>query len=507
MKFESESQLSVRCFKCGCFGHRGLQCENLISERSQNPAGGMLDKCWICGCLGHIAEECKEKEVTCFSCGEKGHKQEDCTSPMANCWNCGKRGHIKKGCPLKKNVGMCFYCHQVGHHSKDCDQKVCYICSSKNHLCTRCPFKGPRGALLLGTNRYFGRMRHTPRTQDHRKAFHTSQFSKSLIMDNQYYQSFAHQQQTPRCIRPNSDLLPLSSTQERTRAASQERAPVALRRNSDPVGYTDYMRPQQLDHPRLTHSLDDFELGANQSSLRSISPQSGFGRQSSDFDGSGFDMRDLFSPTDESLLKVTESEKDSSPMVPSLDGRRKSLIQINGSVWKEIAAESDPGVPSWGNSSNVWRSWDKGSRVELSNPEVPLTNKLNVKPEAEEKSGIDGVDFTSRENDCVDTKINEGEEGEAKPVQDQPTVQVQPSQENDVQDELERLREQLEKVKATLVEKEQQLGKTQQIVKRLKEVINLENDEHSTKRVDLRKRCANCIQIMKNLDSCEECVI
>jgi len=598
MVFESESQLSVRCFKCGCFGHRGLQCENFLSERrSQNPnAGGMLDKCWICGCLGHIAVECKEKEVTCFSCGERGHKQEDCTSPMANCWNCGKRGHIKKGCPLKKNVGMCFYCHQVGHHSKDCDQKVCYICASKNHLWTRCPLKGLRGGFQPRSNGYFRRMRHFPRRHDHRKAFHPQQFSNPL-MHNQYYQSFAHQQQTPTCIRPKSDLLPLSSTQERTLAVSQERTPVALRRNSDPVGYSGYLGPPQLDHPRMTHSLDDFELVANQSSLRSVSPQSGFGGQRSDFDGTGFDMGDIFSPSDESLLKVTESEKDSSPMmVPLLDGRRKSLIR-NSSVWKEIAPESDPGVSSWGSSSDVWRSWDKGLRVELTNQEVPLASKLNGKPE--ETSEIVGVDFTSKEKDCVDTIINEGEEGEAKPVQDQPTVQPiqetqtkssevpetvaggtmpgsspdvmgQPSptvtsistkdstsshisisttssgtqdvvkaqtveasllevtkltskivessktesrleiqrQENDVQEELERVREQLAKAKATLAEKEQQLDKTQKIVQRLKEVIILENvEEHSTKGVDVRNRCANCIQILKNLESCEECVM
>jgi len=459
---------------------------------------------------------------------------------------------------LKKNVGMCFYCHQVGHHSKDCDQKVCYICSSKNHLWTRCPLKGlqGQGGFQPCSNGYFKRMRHISRRQDHRKAFHPPQFSNPMMLDNQYYQSFVHQQQTPRCIRVKSDLLPLSSTQERSLGMSQERLPATLRRNSDPVGYSGYLGPSQLGHPRMRHSLDDFELVANQSSLHSVSPQSGYGGQRSDFDGNGIDMGDVFSPSDESLLKVTESEQDSSPMVPPLGGRRNSLIQSNSSVWNEIAPESDQGVPSWGSSSDIWRSLDTRLHVEVTIPKVQQMNKRNGKPE--ENSGIGGVDFTSSEKDCFDTTINEGEEGRARPVQDQLTVQpIQETQtkssevpesgtgekvtrftprqrspratkistkdttsshisesttssgtQENVQEELERMRELLATANATLVEKEEQLEKTQKIVQRLKEVIVLENvDEHSTKGVDVRNRCANCIQILKNLKSCEECVM
>merc|ERR1719193_2843739 len=124
-------------------------------------------------------------------------------------------------------------------------------------------------------------------------------------MGNPYYQSLANHQQTPMCIRPKSDLLPLSFTQERTLEVSQERTPVAMRRNSDPVGYTAHLGPPELDHPRLTHALDDFDLVANQSSLRSVSPQFRFGGQRSDL----FDMGEILSRSDESSLKVTESEK------------------------------------------------------------------------------------------------------------------------------------------------------------------------------------------------------
>jgi len=348
MKFENESQLSVRCFKCGCFGHRGLQCENYLADRrSQNSsAGGMLEKCWICGCLGHIAVECKEKTVTCFSCGQRGHKQEDCISPMANCWNCGERGHIKKDCPVKMNVGMCFYCHKVGHHSKDCDKKVCYICESKDHLWTHCPLKGARG-FQPHRNGYMRRMRHLQHGPDHQKTFQQKHFSKQLLYDNQCYQSFGQQQQ-PRCIRSKS--VPILSKQ--VRAIAQER-PMPLRRNSEPVGYSASFGSSQ-EHSQFPQSLDDYEWMLNQSSLNTIAPQVGSVGLSmrSDQDGSGFSMAEGFSRSDESSMRVTESENDS--VVPALESRHRSLIQSVIADWKkDISREPDHGLSTWC-SSEVW---------------------------------------------------------------------------------------------------------------------------------------------------------
>jgi len=545
MVFESESQLSVRCFKCGCFGHRGLQCENYLSDRrSQNSSsGGMLEKCWICGCLGHIAVECKEKTVTCFSCGQRGHKQEDCTSPMANCWNCGERGHIKKDCPVKKNVGMCFYCHQVGHHSKDCDQKVCYICESKGHLWTRCPLKGLRGGFQHRTNGYTRRMRHVSRGQDHQKAFQPRQFSNQLLFDNQYYQSFEHQQQTPRCIRPKSDLLPLSTAQERTIA--QERTPMPLRRNSDIIGYSAPLGPS-LEPPHLPQSMDDFELVLNQSSVRSMSPQFRSGGLRSDQEGSGFSMADVFSRSDESSMKVTESEKDSSTVMPLLDGCRKSLVQL-------------PGLPSWGSSSEVWSSWDTGLRVELSIPEAggegerrpverhPVQDQEPVQPAQETQTvssdvrdvaaadttvgnASNVIDATNPSPTTTSTSAKEDVKSRtlerfvpkatgklSNSEKSSKTESRFETQESDLQEELKRVREQLAEAKTKLVDKEEQLDKTQKMVQALKDVMYLESvvkkkfcpnkDEHSTKGEDVSNRCANCIQILKNLESCEECTM
>jgi len=405
MKFEGESQLSVRCFKCGCFGHRGLQCENYLSERrSQNSsAGGMLEKCWICGCLGHIAVECKEKTVTCFSCGERGHKQEDCTSPMANCWNCGERGHIKKDCPVKKNVGMCFYCHQVGHHSKDCGQKVCYICESKDHLWTRCPLKGTRGFQPRGG--YMRRMRHLQRGQPHQKAYQQEHFSNQLLFNSQYYQSFGHQAHNPRCIRPKS--VPLSS--EETRTIAQER-PMALRTNSDPMYSGSF--GSSIEHPEMSQSMDSFGLLLNQSSLSSIAPHIE--------DGSGFSMGDVFSRSDESLMKLTESGKDS--FMPSVAAQRRSLPQSFIGDWKkDISMASDPGLPLWG-SSEVW--WNNGLSVQLKNPVEE--SQLNTQSEKQvDKSGYDDVELFSNEEkkDSWETTVVDDGDGQALSVQDQQTLQ------------------------------------------------------------------------------------
>jgi len=411
MKFEGESQLSVRCFKCGCFGHRGLQCKNYLSERrSQNSsAGGMLEKCWICGCLGHIAVECKEKTVTCFSCGKRGHKQEDCASPMANCWNCGERGHIKKDCPVKKNVGMCFYCHQVGHHSKDCGQKVCYICESKDHLWTRCPLKGTRGFHPQRSG-YMRRVRHLQRRQPHQKAFQQEHFSNQLLLDTQYYQLFGHQPNSPQCIRPKS--VPLSSEQKR--AIAQER-PMALRRNSDSM----YSASVE-EHSEVSQSMDDFGLIHNQSSLSSIEPNIGSMGLRSDQDGSGFSMAEVFSRSDKSSMKLAESEKET--LTPSVADRRRSLIQSFIADWnRDISRAPDPGLPLYG-SSEVWSN--KGLSVELNNPEA--VSQVNTQSEKQAATGgYNSVELLCNEEkkDLRKTIVSDGRDRHTATVQDQQTLQ------------------------------------------------------------------------------------
>jgi len=397
MRFEGESQLSVRCFKCGCFGHRGLQCENYMSERRtpNSSAGGMLEKCWICGCLGHIAVECKEKTVTCFSCGQRGHKQEDCKSPMANCWNCGEKGHIKKDCPVKKNVGMCFYCHQVGHHSKDCGQKVCYICGSKDHLCTRCPLKVARGFQSHASG-YMRRMRHLQRGQHHQNAFQQQHFSDQLLFDSQYYQSFGQQPHKPPCIRPKS--VPLSSEQEGT--IYQER-PLALRMNSDPM-YTATFG-SSLQNPEVSQSMRDFGLIHNQSSLSPI-----------DQDRSGFSMADVFNRSDKSSMMVTESEKDSL--------HRRSLSQSVLDDWKKrISRIPDSGLPLWG-SSEVW--WNNGLRTDVDNPDAGLP--LNTQSEEQAVPiGYNGVELldNGEKKDLWKTTLSDCGDKQTVLVQDQQALQ------------------------------------------------------------------------------------
>jgi len=432
MKFESESQLSVRCFKCGCFGHRGLQCAKYSSDgRSQcSSAGALPKKCWICGCLGHIAAECLAKTVTCFSCGQRGHKQADCTSPMANCWNCGMKGHIKKDCPIKKNVGMCFYCHQVGHHSKDCDQKVCYHCESKDHLWTRCPFRGAQNRQPF-INPYVRRMRQLQPGQDYQKAFQQEQFSNRLFFDNRYSSPIGHELEIPSGIRKKS--VPLLSQKDKTIA---HRRPMPIRSTSDPIGYSASFG-LSLEHSKPSKSMDDFQL-INHSSLSSITPNLGSMGLRSDEDRSGISMLDLYSRSDESSMKVTESEKDGSFLMPSLDDLCKSPIQSAIAGWKkDISREPEADLPPWG-SSKVW--WDNGLRVELSNLEVgSLTNTQSEKQTVTSGSECsDPSNDDKKENGAITREI--GSEGERLPVQDQHTLkcaeeaQIKSSNVSDVRD-------------------------------------------------------------------------
>jgi len=607
MKFESESQLSVRCFKCGCFGHRGLQCENYSADRrSQNSsAGGMLEKCWICGCLGHIAVDCREKTVTCFSCGQRGHKQEDCKSPMANCWNCGEKGHIKKDCPVKKNVGMCFYCHKVGHHSKDCDQKVCYICESKDHLWTRCPLKGSRG-FQPRVNGYMRRLRHFQHGQDHHKTFQQEHFSKQLLFDSQCYQSFGQQQQFPGCIRSKS--VPLSSEQKR--AIAQDR-PMTLRINSDPEAFsTSY--GSSLEDPQVPQSILGYEMIRNQSCFSAVSPYVGSVGRSlrSDHDGSGFSMQDVISRSDESTMKVTESENDS--VVPTVNSCHRNLIQSVLADWKkDISREPDHAL-TWA-SSEIW--CNNGLQVGLNNSQArsqfsTQSEKLRITGE------YDSVDLSCNKNrtDCRENTILDDGDGQTIPVQDQqileptedsetksldvldvryeavagtkvgttsnvintrnlsPTISSMSTKDsssthisvseissgkqkdgksqtvvryvpeatakklnselinaefleethgNGVREELKKVLEQLAEAKIKLNEKEELLNekeelldKSQKMVEALKRVIFLDSSvkkdcpkkqEQSTK--DKSKRCPSCIQILKNLESCEKCMM
>jgi len=600
MQFENESQLSVRCFRCGCFGHRGLQCENYLANRiSQNSnTGGMLEKCWICGCLGHIAVECKEKTVTCFSCGERGHKQEDCSSPMANCWNCGERGHIKKDCPVKRNVGMCFYCHEVGHHSKDCRKKVCYICQGKDHLWTRCPWKAARGFQPRARG-YMRPMRHSQSEQDYQKSFGNEHFLEQLLFDTQGYQSFGQQQQVPRCIRPKS--VPLSFEQER--AIAQER-PMPLRMNSDPAGYSTSFG--SLEDSRVSQSMDDFQLIRNQTYLSAIAPHVGSVGLSlkSDQDGSGFSMADVFNRSDESTMKVTESENGS--VMPSLNGNYRGLIQSDLTDWKKgIYREPEHGVPKCNSSEDKWL------HAEMNNPEartllstqiekqeltgeygsvdlpisrdkrfceentmadvgdgqtgpvhhqaLQLTWKTQTKPdvlEGRDKAVADtkvetvsnGINtksptrtITSTLSEDCNISISESamsnrkqKDGKAHTVEGfvpEFTAKKLNSLEmsnaklldeietkgNDVHAELIRAREQLAEAKVKLDQKAEQLDKTQKMVEALKKVIFLDSlvkkkfcpkkNELSTRREDVSIRCPSCIQILKNLESCEECVM
>jgi len=418
MKFEIESQLSVRCFRCGCFGHRGPQCENYTADRrSQNSSSVGMEKCWICGCLGHIAVECKEERVTCFSCGKRGHKQEDCTSPMANCWNCGEKGHIKKDCPVKKNVGMCFYCHKVGHHSKDCRQKVCYICQSADHLCTRCPQKRAR-SLQPYTNWYSRRTQHPQLGQDHQKALQQEHISRALLFDTQYSQSFGQQKHFPQCIRSKSE--PFSFDQRRL--ISPER-PMPLRMKSDPIRYSPSFG-SSIWHSQGSQSMKNFEL-RNQSYFSAVAPHVGSGglNLKADQDWSEFSIPDVFSRSDENTMKVTKSENGRG--MPPLDRSQRSLIEQSALAaianWrKDISRELGHRPPTW-RPSNAWAN--SGSRVELNNRGARQSEKQEL---TDEYKSVDPPCIDVGENTFLDTG-----DGQALPVQDkqilQPTQETQTS--------------------------------------------------------------------------------
>jgi len=200
-----------------------------------------------------------------------------------------------------------------------------------------------------------------------------------------------------------------------------------LRINSDPVGFSAPVG-SSLQHQQVSQPILDYEMICKQSSLSALSPNVGSVGTSlrSDHDGSGFSMPDVFSRSDESNMKVTESESDS--VVHSVDSRHKNLIQNVLADWKkDISREPDHGVPTWG-SSEIW--WNNGLRVELNNPQA--RSKFNTQTEKQRVTGeYNSVDLSSNKDrkDSGKNTILDSDDAQTIPVMDQQILQ--PTQESE----------------------------------------------------------------------------
>lgn len=504
MQLDNISQLSVRCFKCGCFGHRGMECE----RRALGNPNGHFEKCWICGCLGHIAVECKEKTVTCFSCGARGHKQEDCVSAMANCWNCGEKGHIKRTCPLKKNVGMCFYCHEVGHHSKECNQKACFNCSSKDHLWTRCPLKGSRG------------VRRRPKRQT-REIRHDEvrPFSFPLMFQTGYNNSFHGQ---------NTHERENYSTSFKTNST-----PLPMRSNSSPLPLSAPLLPRQQDN-RTMQSLDELDLAQ----LSFEHQYEGFGssrqvQQSTTPRQDSMDLVDILGP-----LYQTEN---SPPLTTSATIRANSVPAIpNGNnMWGAIAQEREASaeeLPSWTNTFGS--SWNNGlptpfareklvmkeRKKDMESPvkevvkfeidsvewtaqsETPPLGLISVSPVVSETSNNTSQSLKSGSTDDVMVTTEEDQDLESTPM----SKSQEPSKSGEqLVEELKRVKMKLAETKRKLSKTTEQLEKTQEVVANLQKIIDLESEvktKFSRLSQERNNKCASCIDRLKAFDSCKNCV-
>jgi len=497
MQIDNISQLSVRCFKCGCFGHRGMECE----RRTQANPNGHFEKCWICGCLGHIAVECKEKTVTCFSCGARGHKQENCVSAMANCWNCGEKGHIKRTCPLKRNVGMCFYCHKVGHHSKECNQKACFNCSSKDHLWTRCPLKDSRG------------MSRRPRRQNRetRRDDEVRPFSFPLMFQTGYNLQ-SHEQEN-------------YSTPIKT-STSTQRYPLPIRSNSSPL-------PLSVPHNRMVQSLDELDLA-----------QLSFERQLKSF-GSSRQVQQSRTPRqgDMDLVDILGPlyrPEDSPPLTNPGTIRANSVpvLPSGDDVWGAVAHKRGASVeelPKWANSAG--NSWNNGlptpfasGKLEIIKQKALDTDNKNIakfivdpkewtaqsespppalssaSPVVSEVSNNTSQSLKSRSAEDIMVTTEEDPDLETTPL----SKPQEPSKTGEhVIEELERVKMKLADTERQLLQTTEQLEKTQEVVAGLQKIIDLESEvktKFSRLPQESTNKCQNCIDRLKAFDSCKNCV-
>jgi len=520
MQIDNVSQLSVRCFKCGSFGHRGAECW----KRTEANPNGHFEKCWICGCLGHIAVECKEKTVTCFSCGARGHKQENCVSAMANCWNCGVKGHIKRTCPMKKKLGMCFYCHRVGHHSKDCKQKACYYCSSKDHLLTQCPHKESRGI-----NRRPRRQNGEIRTDDDL----VRPFSFPLMMQTGFNLS-SHEQ---------DDNLTTIKT-----SASSFRYPMPIRSNSSPLPLSSPFTPrEQNNHSWHTfNDLPHYSLEQLKNSRPSRQVQQSITPRQDDFLVDV--LTPLYRPEDSLPLATPETIRTNSvPALPSEDDVWSSAVfrVAHGEYAKEkdlrpSASYAGLGIPTVFGKLDVS---EQKQRMDTENKNAvqnqsPPSVLSSASPVASEVSNNTSQSLNSKSAEDIMVTTEEDPEFESTPIvkpseqsqkednvligskvskntswnlsskraedvmvttEEDPSMPIskplEPSNKEDCVEELKiELADTLKELSLVIM----QLAKEQEEVAALKAKFSLQ--------LESPNRCQNCIDRLKAFDSCKNCV-
>jgi hypothetical protein len=129
--WETEMDLSLKCYHCGLYGHMASACQN----------AKLLKPCTLCGVTSHDARNC-DKKVFCFTCGLPGHPSRDCPDrhqPVRRliCTICYREDHHKSQCrssggrqqqyrggageqqqqPYGLANAVCMVCGKLGHFS------------------------------------------------------------------------------------------------------------------------------------------------------------------------------------------------------------------------------------------------------------------------------------------------------------------------------------------------------------------------------------------------------
>lgn len=90
--WETEMDLSLKCYHCGLYGHMASACQN----------AKLLKPCTLCGVTTHDARNC-DKKVFCFTCGLPGHPSRDCPDRHQ---------------PVRRLI--CTICYREDHHKSQC---------------------------------------------------------------------------------------------------------------------------------------------------------------------------------------------------------------------------------------------------------------------------------------------------------------------------------------------------------------------------------------------------
>jgi len=556
-----------KCWICGCLGHIAVECkEKTVTCFSCGQRGhkqedciSPMANCWNCGKRGHIKKDCPVKMNVgmCFYCHKVGHHSKDCDKKV--CYICESKDHLWTLCPLKGARGFHprrnRYMSRMRHlqHGQDYQKTFqqkhfskqllfdsqCYQPSGQEQQVPRCI-----------------RSKSVPiqseqvRAAAHERPMILRRNSEPVGYSASFVSSLEHSQ-VPQSL--DDYELMLNQSCLNTIAPHVGSVGLSMRSDQDGSGFSiaDGFSRSDGSSMKVTESENDSVVPALDSRLiqsviadwkKDISrePEHDLPTWCSSevWWNNGFRV-ELNNPQARSLLSQSEKQevqdtydsvdlscnKDKKDCGENtiLDARDDQAILVQDQLFVQPTQQSQTKRLDVLNVRDEAASEAKVgtiSNVINTNNRSPTTSSVSTNSSSihESVSTMSSGKQQDGKAQTVEGFVPEATAREFKSnLSNADFLEETGTKGNDVHEELKRMREQLAEAKIKLNEKEEQLDKTQKMVDALKRVIFLDSSvkkkvspkkhEQSIKGEDVSDRCPSCIQILKDLESCEKCMM